>query len=192
MFTSERPLWTRFHAKSLPVPRAFGHYESRQYRHSLPLRRRHLIAKKKILLLPARKKHPYLLALANPPRARAHIKLGKFFSGGEKFLSAKKSKTCHWNPRAQKNIPSPRACEPTRARARALIKLGTRGSRYRVTSSWQTGFLIGPFVPHDLYTRFWLAWRYTVSILLLMASYWLKYWLNNNTVEKKKSNPRVI
>ena len=51
--------------------------------------------KKKILLLPARKKHPYLLALANPPRARAHIKLGKFFSGGEKFLSAKKSKTCH-------------------------------------------------------------------------------------------------
>ena len=132
MFTSERPLWPRFHEKSLPVPRAFGHYESRQYRHSLPLRRRHLIAKKKILLLPARKKHPYLLALANPPRARAHIKLGKFFSGGEKFLSAKKSKTCHWNPRAQKNIPSPRACEPTRARARSLNSVpGVLGIAWR-------------------------------------------------------------
>ena len=65
------------------------------------------IISKKILFYPRAKKHPYLLALANP-HVRAHYP----------------------------------------------IKLGTRGSRFCVTSSWQSSFLIGPFVSHELYTRY--------------------------------------
>ena len=35
---------------------------------------------------------------------------------------------------------------------------------------WKYGFLIGPFVPRDQNTRFWLVWCYTGTYLLLTTS----------------------
>ena len=60
----------------------------------------------------------------------------------------------------------------TRTRANS-IKLGTRLLRFlwrHQNGMWQSGFLIGPFVPSDINTRFWLVGLYTVSILLLSCS----------------------
>ena len=70
-----------------------------------------------------------------------------------RFLLIKNPTKKSFFTRAQKTSLSPRACEP----ARASITLGTRRYGFCVTSSWQYAFLIGPFVPHDLYTRFWLV-----------------------------------
>ena len=71
---------------------------------------------------------------------------------------------------ARKILTSSRLRTRTRANP---IKLGTRllGVLWRHQNGmWQSGFLIGPFVPRDINTRFWLVGLYTVSILLLSCS----------------------
>ena len=58
------------------------------------------------------------------------------------------------------------------ANPHARITLGTRRYGFCVTSSWQYAFLIGPFVPHDLYTRFWL-----VHAILALYYYYYQVWI---------------
>ena len=71
---------------------------------------------------------------------------------------------------ARKILTSSRLRTRTRANP---IKLGTRllGVLWRHQNEMsQSGFLIGPFVPRDINTRFWLVGLYTVSILLQSCS----------------------
>ena len=118
MFTSERPLWPRFHAKSLPVPRAFGHYESRQYRHSLPLRRRHLIAKKKSFYYPRAKNIPISSRLRTH-HARARALNSVNFLAGEKNSYLRKNLKPVIETRARKNTFHLHVLANPHARARA-------------------------------------------------------------------------
>ena len=79
----------------------------------------------------------------------------------KRFLSHFLSRSNLFNPRLQKSL-TPRACKPARANP---IKLSTRllGFLWRhQNGKWQYGFLIGPFVPRDINSRFWLVGLYAV------------------------------
>ena len=71
--------------------------------------------------------------------------------------------------RAQNKSLSPRACEPARAQTPLNSVPGVWGFSWcHQNGMRQYAFLIGPFVSHDINTRFWLVTLYTGAILLLL------------------------